>query len=141
MLTKDDLVAISDKIRDAERMTSGEIRVYVAKRCNNDPLEEAVRVFERLEMHKTALRNGVLIYVSPADHKMAIYGDEGINEKQGNPAFWQEALALMTPYFQEEKIKEGICVGVEKVGKLIKEIYPVAADDINELDNDVIVEE
>ena len=54
---------IVEAIRNAELLTSGEIRVYIAKHCKEDALEKASRVFQKLKMHNTALRNAVLILV------------------------------------------------------------------------------
>lgn len=92
-------------------------------------------------MNNTKLRNGVLIFISITDHKAAIFGDEGINETVRNKNFWNEALDLMLTHFKNEEISLGITKGVEKVGNLLKEFYPIADDDKNELDNEVIIEE
>ena len=42
---------IVEAIRNAELLTSGEIRVYIAKHCKEDALEKASRVFQKLKMH------------------------------------------------------------------------------------------
>ena len=68
-------------IRQAEKDTSGEIRVHIEKHCKKSPLDRAVEVFAELKMHKTALRNGVLIYLALEDKKLSIIGDVGINTK------------------------------------------------------------
>ncbi len=141
MLKKEALENISKSIRGAESNTSGEIRVYIARHCNGDPLETAYKKFHQLKMHKTEQRNGVLIYVSIADHKAAIFGDEGIDKTVGDNTFWNEALELMLNYFKNDDFEPGITKGVEKVGQLLKEFYPISIDDKNELDNEVIIEE
>lgn len=141
MLKKDELNKISQSIGFAESDTSGEIRVYLAKHCKGAPLEKAYKIFHQLKMDSTVLRNGVLIYVSPADHKAAIYADEGINMLIDKPDFWQDTLDLMLTYFNKEQIPEGICKGVCKVGEAIKTLFPVSENDINELENEVIIEE
>ena len=141
MLKKDELDRISETIRLAESNTSGEICVYVARKCKGDPLDSAYNKFVQLKMDSTELRNSVLIYVSPADHKSAIYADKGINMLINRPDFWKETLDLMLSYFKEEQIFEGIRKGVLKTGEALKELYPVSENDINELDNDVIIEE
>jgi len=91
-------------------------------------------------MEATQRRNGVLIYVSPADHKAAIVGDKGIHDA-ARDAFWEDALAAMLTLFREELIAEGISKGVEKVGELIKTQFPATENDVNELGNEVILEE
>ena len=131
---------IVEAIRNAELLTSGEIRVYIAKHCKEDALEKASKVFQNLKMHKTALRNAVLIFVCPADHKAAILGDSGINSLIENDTFWYDTLDELISYCSKFLITEGICKAVEKVGNLIKLKYPFEEGDINELDNEVILE-
>jgi len=140
MLNKEELDKITEAIRSAESHTSGEIRVCVVKKCKGDPLEAAFIKFHQLKMNNTHLRNGVLIYLSPSDHKVAILGDKGINDAVRND-FWDDALEEMLTCFRRGETTEGICKGVGKVGELIKTLYPVSENDINELSDEVILEE
>ena len=103
-------------------------------------MKAALRKLRQLTMEATRLRNGVLIYVSPADHKAAILGDKGIHEA-AHPGFWDDALEEMLSSFRKGLISEGICKGVAKVGELIKTQYPVMENDINELGDEVILED
>lgn len=139
MLNDEQLQHIVDAIRAAEKQTSGEIRVYIAKKCPGDPFERAAVVFKKQKMYKTALRNAVLIFVSPADRKTAILGDTGIDDV-ATDGFWNDVLDEMVDYFRNEQIAEGICHAVGRVGELIKFRYPVQPDDINELSDEVIFE-
>ena len=74
-LSEEERGAVERAIAAAERETSGEIRVHISRNVKGDPLEAASRVFARLGMHQTAARNGVLIYISVADHRFAIVGE------------------------------------------------------------------
>lgn len=140
MLNQEELNRVVESIRAAESQTSAEIRVCVARKCKQNPLDAAYRKFKQLKMDTTALRNSVLIYVAPNDHKAAVVGDSGIDEaaKEG---FWDLVLDDMLSYFKDERICDGICQGVEKVGELIKARYPVMKDDVNELCDEVILDE
>ena len=140
MLSKEELDKVTESIRSAESQTSGEIRVCVAKHCKGSPIDAAVAKFHQLKMENTQLRNSVLIYVCPDDHKAAILGDTGIHEA-AIEGFWDNALEEMLSYFRKEMIVDGICQGVGKVGELIKAHYPIAENDVNELCDDVILEE
>ncbi|NOX88964.1 MAG: TPM domain-containing protein, partial [Calditrichaeota bacterium] len=62
---------IVDAIKEAEKETSGEIRLHIESKCKGDPLERAIKVFQKLKMHKTALRNGTLIYLALNNKKFA----------------------------------------------------------------------
>ena len=140
MLQKEELNHISASIKSAENHTSGEIRVCVARHCIGDPLEAAWKKFIKLKMEATQGRNGVLIYVSPTDHKAAIVGDKGIHDA-ARDNFWEDALEEMLSLFRKGLIAEGIAKGVEKVGELIKTQFPVMENDVNELGDEVILEE
>lgn len=91
-------------------------------------------------MHETKLRNAVLIFICPTDRKAAIVGDSGINSVIES-AFWDNTLNELIAYCSKNLITEGICIAVEKVGNLIKKIYPYQDGDINELDNEIILED
>ncbi|MCE5179412.1 MAG: TPM domain-containing protein [Porphyromonadaceae bacterium] len=140
MLQKEELDHISASIRSAESHTSGEIRVCVARQCKGDPLNAAWKKFLQLKMEATQRRNGVLIYVSPSDHKAAIVGDKGIHDAARSD-FWEDALAEMLSLFRKGLIAEGISKGVGKVGELIKAQFPAVENDVNELGDEVILEE
>jgi len=77
--TREQQVAIVRAIGEAEHATSGEIRVHIETSCKADVLDEAAWLFRKVGMHKTADRNGVLIYLALKDRKFAIIGDTGIN--------------------------------------------------------------
>ena len=63
-LTKQDEQEIVLSIVEAEKNTSGEVRVHIEKQSNITPLERAQEVFFELKMEATKDRNGVLFYVS-----------------------------------------------------------------------------
>ena len=55
---------IVQAIKEAELNTSGEIRVHIDLKCQEDVLDQASSVFAQLKMHKTEKRNGVLFYLA-----------------------------------------------------------------------------
>ncbi len=127
---------IVEAIAQAEKNTSGEIRVHLASKVKGEVLSEAIRTFDRLGMHKTALRNGILIFLVPSQKVFAIYGDQGINEKVP-PNFWEEERDLLFQYFKEGKYTDGICEVVQQVGEKLQLFFPIQADDKNELSNEI----
>lgn len=123
-------------IEDAEKDCSGEVRIHIENHSKGDVLDRAADVFAKLEMHKTALRNGVLIYVAIEDHTFAIIGDAGINSKV--PAnFWDEIKDEMAKRFREGKIAEGVSEAVRRAGLELKKFFPYQKDDVNELPDDI----
>ena len=123
-------------ISDAESKTSGEIRLHLESRCKGDVLDRAAVVFETLAMHKTALRNGVLFYLATEDRKFAILGDGGINAVVPNN-FWNEVKNRVIDGLTTGKPAEGLASGIRLAGEQLSEHFPLEANDINELSNDI----
>lgn len=127
---------ITNAIRVAETNTSGEIRVHIEKNCKEDVLDRAAYIFAKLNMHKTAQRNGVLFYVAIADKKFAILGDAGINQKV--PAnFWEDIKNMVLDEFREGRFAEGISLGIIKAGEQLQAHFPYTKDDVNELSDEI----
>lgn len=128
--------AMVTAIQQAEKNTSGEIRVHIEKHCKKSPLDRAVEVFAELKMHKTVLRNGVLIYLALEDKKLSIIGDAGINTKVPGD-FWDGIKDRMVKNFRAGKICEGICEAIQETGKQLKQYFPCQGNDTNELPDDI----
>ena len=134
--TAENQLQIASAIRVAEMNTSGEIRLHIEKYCKGDVLDQAAYVFGKLEMHKTKLRNGVLFYLAVEDHKFAILGDAGINQKVPED-FWDKTKELVLSKFREGNITEGLTSGILMAGEQLKAHFPYLEGDKNELNNDI----
>ena len=126
-------------IATAEKMTSGEIRVHIQPRAHGEIREVAERTFERLGMTKTALRNGVLLFIACEEQRFVILGDRGIDEKVP-PGFWDEIAAGLTRAFQQREFTEGIAHAIHRAGEELRAFFPRAHDDVNELTTDINIE-
>ena len=123
-------------IQEAEKDTSGEIRVHIDDVCETDPYRKAVEVFHCLGMEKSEARNGVLIYVACSSKVFAIVGDKGINDAV--PAdFWNEVSDTLHSYFTEGKFAEGLAEAVRMAGARLKRFFPYRKDDVNELPDEI----
>lgn len=123
-------------IQEAERNTSGEIRIHFENRCENEVFECAKEAFIRLNMHQTAQRNGILFYIALEDKKLAILGDTGINAKVPEN-FWDDIKNGMIEKFRTGHICEGVCRGVKETGVQLKKYFPYQQNDVNELPDDI----
>ncbi|WP_131539321.1 TPM domain-containing protein [Pedobacter nototheniae] len=128
---------IAKAIADAEQATSGEIRIAIDKHCEGDAYEKAIDYFAKLDMDKTAQRNGVLIYLAHADHKFAIIGDTGINRVVPDN-FWETTKVAMNAHFATGNLADGIVAGVALAGEKLALFFPYQVGDINELPNDIV---
>jgi len=134
--TEEQKQAIQQAIANAELNTSGEVRIHIESKCKGDALNAAVETFDKLKMHKTALRNGVLFYLAVDDKKFAIVGDKGINDTVPK-GFWDNIRDTMLAHFKNQEFTEGLCKGIEMAGEKLKAHFPYQSDDKNELSNDV----
>jgi len=131
-----DQLKMTNAIRVAETNTSGEIRVHIENHCSGDVLDRAAYVFEKLEMHKTELRNGVLFYLAVEDRKFAILGDAGINVKVPED-FWESTKDVVINKLKEGKYADGLAQGIVKAGEQLKSHFPHQSDDVNELSDEI----
>lgn len=138
LLTPAELQAVKEAIHRAERLTSGEVRVHLDEVIEEDVMDHAAYVFEELAMHRTAERNGVLLYLSVPSRKLALIGDKGIHERVGN-GFWQAVLDDVLADFRKERFAAGLVAGVERIGRELSTHFPRRADDTNELPDDISI--
>lgn len=125
LLPPEDQERVVACIRNAEAGTTGELRVFVESKCSYvDAMDRARELFEKLGMTQTERRNAVLIYMALDDHQFAIIGDKEIYEQAGGPAFWERAAHEMKTYLKAGQIAEGLCVGVNELGRALAQYFP-----------------
>jgi uncharacterized membrane protein len=139
-LKKEDQQRIITAIGQAELATSGEIRVHIEAHCpDNEPVVRAFVVFDKLGMRQTQDKNGVLFYLAADDRKFAIVGDSGIDAVV--PAdFWESTKDILRQHFSAGDIVLGLCEGIERAGQQLKQYFPRAANDKNELPDEISFE-
>lgn len=128
--------AIVAAIREAEKNTSGEIRVHLEEHNKKPVLERAKKLFHVLKMDRTDLHNGVLFYLAIKDHQFAIYGDSGINEKVPEN-FWDGIKEVMEKEFREDNFTEGLTTGIRMAGQQLQAHFPRNKDIGNELTDEI----
>jgi uncharacterized membrane protein len=141
LFSPDDLDTIARAVGVAEAATSAELRVHLERRVppGADPMARAREVFAALGMHRTAERNGVLIYLAVEDHKLAIVGDEGIHTKVG-AQYWEHVRDLMLERLRTGAARDAVLMAVGDVGAVLRQHYGRRPDDTNELSNEVSVQ-
>ncbi len=139
-ISKPDQGRVVAAIGEAEKMTSGEIRVHLTPRCSDDVMYDAIQAFDRLGMYKTRHRNGVLIFVAFESRKFAILGDSGINDVVPT-GYWDDEKEILLEYFKNGDPATGLCSVISRVGTKLKAWFPIEDDDVNELSNEISYEE
>jgi uncharacterized membrane protein len=124
-------------IEAAELVTSGEVRVHLNDTCSGDPLRDAQKQFQKLGMHRTAERNGILFFIALESHKFAVVGDSGIHAKVGQ-SFWEGIRDHMVPELKEGRWIESLELGIAEAGRALSEHFPHQGNsDRDELSNEV----
>ena len=139
----DELLRITNKIREYEKLTAGEIcvsikerKTFFQKRRTVDEL--AKHEFVRLGIGKTRDKTGILIYIILEERQFFILADSAINNKVGENT-WHKIKDGMQEFFMKGMFAEGIIHGVEETGKVLAEHFPVKPDDTNEIPDRVIL--
>jgi len=139
----DDFLRISEKIKETEKSTSGEICVsikekksFLQKRKNIREL--AVREFARLGIKKTQDATGVLILVLLKEREFYIWADEGINKKVPENT-WDKLKEEIQSMFKKGAFCNGILHGIENIGRILSVHFPIKEGDVNEISNKVIL--
>lgn len=139
----DDFLLISDKIKEMEKITAGEIRVAIKEKLTlkenkKDVRKLAEEEFYKLGMAETRDKTGILIYIHLKKRKFYILADEGINSKVDQNT-WDQIRDEMEGEFKSGHYTEGIIDALGKVGSILGEHFPIKADDTNELSNKVVL--
>lgn len=123
-------------IQQAERNTSGEIRVHIEKTPSKDVFDHAAEIFDFLEMENTLERNGVLLYVAIDTRELVILGDIGINDVVPS-GFWETTKDAIISEFKKGDYKQGLINGVLSAGKQLTEHFPYKPGGGNELSDEI----
>jgi len=123
-------------IAEAEKKSTGELRVYISHKERHDALAFAKKRFQQLGMTRTRHRNAVLLYIVPRTQQFAVLGDTGIHQKCGD-AFWKDIVAGMAPLMKEGRFTEALIKAVREIGAVLEKHFPATGEDRNELSNEI----
>ena len=127
VFSEQDLTDIAAAIGRVERQAAAEVRVHLERRVpGGDALRRAEAIFQRLGMHRTRRRNGVLVYLALDDHKLAVVGDVGVHTRVG-VAYWERVRDLMVGHLKaQHSAREAVVDAVEELGRMLAEHFPRA---------------
>lgn len=135
-----DLDEIKGVVQEAEKHTSGEIKVKIISKFDSgtsDLRQQAEIEFQREGLHNTRGKTGVLVLMVLGERRFTILGDSGIYSQIAQ-GYWDTLAGRMSSAFQAGNYSSGICEIVEKIGRILSVFFPRRNDDVNELSDDVI---
>ena len=97
----------------------------------------AIMLFKTGAERRTVGRTGILIYLSMAEHRAEIVGDEAIT-KVTTPETWGEAMTALLTHVKAGKPGDGIVAAVEIIGDVLAEHFPKSSEDSNEIPDKLI---
>lgn len=142
--TDDELLRISNRIKSVEKLTSGELSVSIREykpffERKKLIRELAEKEFLRLEINKTKQGTGVLIFLLLSDRQFYILADDNINKLTGEKV-WAEIKGIIQEKFVRGEFCNGILFGIDEIGKILAQHFPIRSDDINEISNRVMIQ-
>jgi len=135
-LTPGERESVEEAVAQAERHTSGEIKIFIDRFCWEDIEEKAARVFRKLRLDETAGRNGVLIYIVTTNREFLIHGDEGIDRAVPDN-FWDDVRGRMQQDFRAGEFGNGLVAAIHAIGEKLGRYFPREEDDVNEISDNV----
>ncbi len=98
----------------------------------------AIEQFLAQNLHTTAGRTGVLIFISVAERHAEIVADSGIEARVAKGT-WQEIVGRLTSAFGTGRHTEGFITAIDDVGTHLAMHFPPGSYDANELPDHLIV--
>lgn len=97
----------------------------------------ALRQFLARNLHVTAERTGVLIFVSIAERYAEIVADSGIATKV-TQADWNATIATLLNHAHSDQLPDGIVIAVGMARDLLARHFPPRPGDVDEIENHLI---
>lgn len=140
----DELLRISNKIKEAEKKTSAEIVVVIKEERKLFERKKTLRELAEEEFIKagivnTAEKTGVLIFILLSEKQFYILADKKISDNIPQQTF--DSIANeMSNQFKSGKFSSGIINCIERLSELLSRNFPIKPNDINELSNQVRID-
>ncbi|WP_290663600.1 TPM domain-containing protein [Ignavibacterium sp.] len=140
-LSDDELLRISNKIKEAEKKTRAEILVTIKEKRNlleiRKPIRQLAEIeFQRSGITKTKDRAGVLIFILLSDKQFYILADSAISNIISQKTF-DDIAEKMSDTFRKGNFLSGIINCISSLSEILGRYFPVLPDDVNEISNRV----
>jgi putative membrane protein len=120
--------------------TPGLKRRFISAHEITEEVEEAaVTAFFKHGLYRTKDGTGILIFISVFERRVWVLADAGIDAKVSGD-HWRSVVEGITEGIRNNQAAAAICLAVDTVGRTLAEHFPVAPDDINELENVIVTD-
>ena len=97
----------------------------------------AMAQFMAHNLHATAARTGVLIFVSAAEHHAEIVADAGIHAQVPQQE-WDAIVIALTEAARQDRLADGFTTAITHAGRLLATHFPSGDDNPNELPDQLV---
>jgi putative membrane protein len=98
----------------------------------------AMEQFVLNDLPATEQDNGILLFVSVAEHYVEIIADKGINERVEAGA-WDQIVSDFTKQVKQGAIADGFVTAINECGKILQQHFPSDNANKNDLPNHLIM--
>ena len=143
--SEDELRDIQSAADDVERKTVGEIvlsfrnkKTLLEKLYSNHEL--AMKDFDKLGVHKTKERTGILVFLIFEEKYFDIIADEGIFAKIPDDT-WNKMEERLKEEFGNKNYSTGILALINEMGEVLSSEFPTraGADNDDEIENEIVI--
>ncbi len=121
------------------RVLPGFARLFVSEaRATHVAAEQALQEFATLDLHRTAERSGVLIFISLFERRVIVLGDSGIDARVG-AEHWKAVDEAVVAGIRRGSLRQGLVDGITLAGAVLAEHFPPRGGERNELPDRVVV--
>ena len=115
-------------------------RIVTKKQKYKAVKKQALAAFYSNELYETSDRTGILIYISLLEKQVVVLGDKGINSKL-HESSWEDVVKIIISGIKSKSIANGLIEGIKACTELLKTHFPIKANDVNEIKNELIIKE
>lgn len=109
------------------------IRLCVSARTlDSEVHESALASFLHNNLHHTAGRTGILVFISQLEHRVEIVADEGIHRVAGQD-FWAKETNQIAAGIAAGRAGAAMAETIREMGAKLAEHFPIQPGDVNEL--------
>lgn len=129
---------VTEHIALVETKSTGEVCVYIEKKCEGELRDRALDIFVHHNLQKTLQRNAVLIYIATESKVFYIWGDEGIHHEVGQ-SLWDHVIEDLRIRFSKGEFETGLIEAIDSIGAKLTYYFPRGDSELNnELPDDII---
>lgn len=101
--------------------------------------QRALEIFYHNHVSQTKDRTGIMIFISLLEKRVEVLADCGINEKVSKD-YWDTLVQNLLARIAAKELIPGLIHAIDECGRSLSESFPIQADDVDEVSNQLITD-